>query len=105
MTTLQDRLRTSYCSCHEAYTSRKMQDPTCEWCNTREWREEAADKLDRQAALLREARELIQRSQFFHAEDFAEDPAELDHSCVSAQYLAHYKNVLAFLAKTGDGNG
>lgn len=45
--TIQERLRANYCSCHESYTSRKLTAPDCESCNTKEWREEAADHIDR----------------------------------------------------------
>lgn len=39
---LVSRLAKDYCSCNEAYTSRQLQDPSCESCNTADDRYEAA---------------------------------------------------------------
>jgi hypothetical protein len=54
-------------------------------------------------AELLEARALLRQAQHFASDDFAKDPAELDESCVSAPYLAYYKQILAYLAKLPKG--
>jgi hypothetical protein len=49
---------------------------------------------------LHEATDIIKESHYFHADDFAEDPAELDDSCVAPAYLVHFKRLRKFLATT-----
>ena len=47
MTDILQRLRADYCTCHEAYRTRDMLDPTCESCATKDDRTEAADEIER----------------------------------------------------------
>ena len=44
------RLREDYCSCIDGYKSRGMTDPQCSSCDSKDWREECADALERMGA-------------------------------------------------------
>ena len=44
------RLREDYCSCIDGYKSRGMTDPQCSSCDSKDWREECADALERLTA-------------------------------------------------------
>ena len=41
------QLREDYCSCIDGYKSRGMTDPQCSSCDSKDWREECADALER----------------------------------------------------------
>jgi hypothetical protein len=59
---------------------------------------DVAELASATVARLREATDIIKGSHYFHSEDFAEDPKDLDESCVSPTYLAHFKRLRRFLA-------
>ena len=46
------RLREDYCSCIDGYKSRGMTDPQCSSCDSKDWRGECADALERLTAEL-----------------------------------------------------
>ena len=50
MKELIERLREDYCSCIDGYKSRGMTDPQCSSCDSKDWREECADVLERLTA-------------------------------------------------------
>ena len=50
MKELIERLREDYCSCIDGYKSRGMTDPQCSSCDSKDWREECADALERMVA-------------------------------------------------------
>ena len=50
MKELIERLREDYCSCIDGYKSRGMTDPQCSSCDSKDWRGECADALERLTA-------------------------------------------------------
>jgi hypothetical protein len=47
MSDIVERLRAEYCSCHEGYKARGLVDPSCESCQTKNERNEAAGEIER----------------------------------------------------------